>query len=115
MLKTAKITDYDKIRVTNFFSNDDKKFKNEVFAKKPMITHYRLGSKIKWFLLMGSDNFWKPIQSHKWDLESILERINSDTQLRNLAEDIYHNLIVTLDKKSNLKDTTFILARGEGI
>ena len=100
--------------MTSFFSCDDSKFKNEVFAKKPVINHLRIGNKVKWYLLMGTENFWKPITSQKWDIDSILSRLKSENQLQNLADDIYHNLILSQDK-NNKRDTTFILARGEGI
>lgn len=78
ILKEAKISDHDKVRVANFFSCDESKFKNEVFAKKPSITHFRIGSKVKWYLLMGTDNLWEPLNAQKWDINSILERLSSE-------------------------------------
>ena len=57
-LSEAKVLDFDKIRVSQFFSNDNTKFENKLFAGNPYIAHYKINSKSKWYLMLGTSNFW---------------------------------------------------------
>ena len=102
-----------KITLSRFFTNDNTKYNNSVFAV-PSINSYNIEDYSEPLLLIATKSFWLHFSNLKDDLANIHRHLcdsNNQYDFQAITEDLYKKAQLELNDSELSLDTTFVFAK----